>query len=371
MSSDGSTGRRDGFDRWVATMKNEHQPMQAESAPLKPNLHPKLELDLDENATHVHRIPKEIINRMREQRELEKQSAKPQRAPEPRAPEPRAPEAPAPNPRALDQKTLEQQAFGQFDDSSDDETDSALGGLSDDRTAVFRPPPELLARAKRMKPPSKPNPQSELPTKPPPAPGASSSVPVTGKARSPGSMPALDDPFVSSVPAPRSPPPAHHHVPLSQLADRGGSGAALAEQRISAPEVERSAVFTSSEPTSGVVSSEPTSGVVSLDTPEEPAAGAAPSSEPEQRVIQPISNDALLAASMASLSSEANAPLAADAANSAEEEAPAPTTTAPLVRSERSVAPDAPRVAPSRWAIWAVALLAAAALVFWRLRHGF
>jgi hypothetical protein len=69
MSSDGSAGRRDGFERWVASMKREQQPLQAKPAASKPM--DKLELELDENATHVHRIPKDLINRMREQRATE------------------------------------------------------------------------------------------------------------------------------------------------------------------------------------------------------------------------------------------------------------------------------------------------------------
>ncbi len=152
MSADGSTGRRDGFERWVASMKRDHQPVSPRSAALTPGTTPsakpstleKLELELDDQATHVHRIPKELINRMRE-REQAREQAKQAEDSIPPSDEQEAPS---------------------------DDGFSGMAAVSDDRTAVFRPPPELLARAKRMRPPAKPNPQSEAPTKPPPAPAA-------------------------------------------------------------------------------------------------------------------------------------------------------------------------------------------------------
>ena len=148
MTADGSAGRRDGFERWVATMKSDHQPVAAKPATLKSAV-PKLELELDENATHVHRIPKELITRMREK-------------------ESRA------------------------QDTADEEARDSMVGVSDDRTAVFRPPPELLARAKRMRPPAKPG-VNEAPTKPPP--------PGVGAELEAASVPAAPKvPFMTSTP---------------------------------------------------------------------------------------------------------------------------------------------------------------------------
>jgi hypothetical protein len=347
MSSDGSTGRREGFDRWVASMKREQQPMQEKPASLKAM--DKLELDLDENATHVHRIPKDLINRLREQRAQEQQASRTQAAAATAAREP-APARPA---QVL--PVSEEQVAHAFEQ---DDIDVALGGVSDDRTAVFRPPPELLARAKRMKPPTKPNVTSELPTKPPPGLGAAdlgAGAPnVPAAARLPGfdgaaavasaSNPALDEPFRAT--APREPAPA-------ALAD----AAVLPEQPISSPDIERSAVFAQSEPTSGVMS---------LGLPEVP-----PVAEESSRVVAlmseepvaPLMNDALLLAVAPPAVETAAVP-------ESDDDAPAPTTTSPLVRSERSQPPEAAPVASPRLLIWLFVALATAAFVFWRLRHG-
>lgn len=357
MSSDGSGGRRDGFDRWVASMKREQQPMQERPASLKDM--DKLELDLDENATHVHRIPKDVINRMREQRAQERQAQKPAVTESVVRPAPiAAPARSAPAPAQPAFESQVQQAFG----GEDEDFAAALGGVSDDRTAVFRPPPELLARAKRMKPPAKPNPNSELPTKPPPAGelgGGTSSLPASAKlpafesapvvARTAGvaartSVPVLTQPLASSATA-----TAAHIDALT--AD------ALAEQPSSSPEIERSAVFAQNEPTSGVMSHGA------------PEASAAPESSrvvalTAEEPVAPLLNDALLLA-MAPPAGEAAA------AGAEEEEAPAPTTTSPMVRSERSVAPEGAPASSSRLVVWLVAALAAGALVYYRLHHGF
>ncbi len=102
--------------------------MATKPASLKPVVHQKLELDLDEGATRVHKFPKELIHRLREQETAKAASSSPP---------------------------------------------------PDDRTAVFRAPPELLARAMRARlsaqgadeaaqiaEAARPN---DLPTKPPPA----------------------------------------------------------------------------------------------------------------------------------------------------------------------------------------------------------
>jgi hypothetical protein len=77
-----------------------------------------------------------------------------------------------------------------------------------------------------------------------------------------------------------------------------------------------------------------------------------------------MTNDALLNA--------LTLPAAETSADPGDEEAPAPTTTSPLVRSERSVAPVEASRAPlaPRFSFWLAVVLAAAAIVFWRLRHG-
>jgi hypothetical protein len=137
-------------------MKQDHKPVAPKAAPLgaptstgasrpaaKVNELEKLELELDDQATHVHRIPKELINRMKE-REQERRAAA------------AAPAVEEDAPSSYEQEIPDEQHY------------EDLSGVNDDRTAVFRPPPELLARAKRMRPPAKPDPGSEAPTKPPP-----------------------------------------------------------------------------------------------------------------------------------------------------------------------------------------------------------
>jgi len=107
----------------------------AKPASLKPVVQ-KLELDLDEGATRVHKFPKELIHRLREQ-----EAAKPSSPP------------------------------------------------ADDRTAVFRAPPELLARAMRARLSAQGGDDAaaaaeaaklnDLPTKPPPA-GADDQIADSG-----------------------------------------------------------------------------------------------------------------------------------------------------------------------------------------------
>src|SRR3954465_10042282 len=126
MSSDGSP-RRDGFERWVASMKREQQPLQAKPAASKPM--DKLELELDENATHVHRIPKDLINRMREQRANEQREARERAAPEPPKSVPEPPK-PAPEPARASMPHAElAQAFAS---DMDDDDGSSMHGVSDD-----------------------------------------------------------------------------------------------------------------------------------------------------------------------------------------------------------------------------------------------
>ncbi|HEX6765000.1 MAG TPA: hypothetical protein VF103_05970, partial [Polyangiaceae bacterium] len=103
MSDNPAEKKTQGFERWVASLKL--------GTPLRPpsNPPPPTEgadgspLTLDEQATLINRLPKEVIYKLRER-------------------------------------------------------DSQRAGIpkSDDSTAVFTPPPELLARAKRFQAPPKP-----------------------------------------------------------------------------------------------------------------------------------------------------------------------------------------------------------------------
>jgi hypothetical protein len=103
--SDGPAEKRQGFERWVASLKlgapmrpPSNPPPAAEDADGSP-------LTLDEQATLINRIPKEVIYKLRERDSQRAGSGMPK---------------------------------------------------SDDSTAVFTPPPELLARAKRFQAPPKP-----------------------------------------------------------------------------------------------------------------------------------------------------------------------------------------------------------------------
>jgi hypothetical protein len=111
MSANGATNERLGFHRWVASLKREASSAGGHNAPLSapppaestapPSPHkvssaPAPRVKRDDDATRVHHIPKEIIHRMRARAASE------------------APKAP-----------------------------------QDERTCVFRAPPELLERAKR------------------------------------------------------------------------------------------------------------------------------------------------------------------------------------------------------------------------------
>src|SRR6185503_903654 len=113
--SEGPAEKRHGFERWVASLKlrsplhpPSNPPPAAEGADGSP-------LTLDEQATLINRIPKEVIYKLRER-------------------------------------------------------DSQRAGMpkSDDSTAVFTPPPELLARAKRFQAPPKPEHRSSPTASAPP-----------------------------------------------------------------------------------------------------------------------------------------------------------------------------------------------------------
>src|SRR5688572_25390303 len=103
--SDGPPEKRQGFERWVASLKL-GQPMRPSSSPPPTGEDSDgAPLTLDEQATLINRIPKEVIYKLRERDSQRAGSGMPK---------------------------------------------------SDDSTAVFTPPPELLARAKRFEAPPKP-----------------------------------------------------------------------------------------------------------------------------------------------------------------------------------------------------------------------
>jgi len=138
MTANGPAGKhRDGFERWVASLQ---RPPGAGPKPSEPDVTAPL---VDESATHVQHIPKELIHRLRER-----------------------------------------------------ETQGLLG-VETERTAIFKPPPELLARAKRMRAPNKPAvPEVEPATLPPPPPEAA--VP-TVRPPPPAKTDSLDDDWAELV----------------------------------------------------------------------------------------------------------------------------------------------------------------------------
>jgi hypothetical protein len=94
MSANGATEQRSSFQRWVASLKRESQPGGTSTVPAVPGVREKR----DDDATRVHRVPKDILMR------------------------------------------LQARAAA-----------SASESLHAERTAVFRAPPELLERAKGMR----------------------------------------------------------------------------------------------------------------------------------------------------------------------------------------------------------------------------
>jgi len=160
--SDNPAEKRPGFERWVASLKLGNA-MRPSSTPPPPTEgsdgSPDSPLTLDEQATLINRLPKEVIYKLRERDS--------QRASMPK---------------------------------------------SDDSTAVFTPPPELLARAKRFQAPPKPERSSpnasvppsrprahpsDVPTSPPPAEPVDASERPTSR---PPAMPSSSPPVTSAPP---------------------------------------------------------------------------------------------------------------------------------------------------------------------------
>ena len=139
MSANGATDQRSSFQRWVATLKRESQPNGADAVPATPGVRPKR----DDDATRVHRVPKDILLR------------------------------------------LQARAAA-----------SAVESLHAERTAVFRAPPELLERAKGMGPADRADRATaavEELTQPLPVPGASSAPDASAESSTILDFPALTE----------------------------------------------------------------------------------------------------------------------------------------------------------------------------------
>jgi hypothetical protein len=150
--AENSAEKRVSFERWVASLKSSDSrasdPGSAPGSspgsnqrPVTPEIAP-----FDERATTVHRIPKDMIQKLRA-REASRSDA-------PEEEEPRS----SPD------------ASRQSQPDSDGRRDIArsLAEVDTDSTAVFVPPPELLLRAKRLNaPPKKKDASSEAITEPP------------------------------------------------------------------------------------------------------------------------------------------------------------------------------------------------------------
>ena len=149
--SDNPAEKKQGFERWVASLKLSKNirsnPPPPPDAPVE-----EQPLTLDEQATLINRIPKEVIYKLRERD----------------------------SGRAMPK--------------------------SDDSTAVFTPPPELLARARRFEAP--PKPERSSPT--------SSSSPISSS--SPPISPPISPRVPPSVPRPSVPRPSAAEVEAAAFA---------------------------------------------------------------------------------------------------------------------------------------------------------
>jgi len=158
--SDNPGEKRHGFERWVASLK---LTTRQSSNPPPGGESDERPLTLDEQATLINRIPKEVIYKLRER-------------------------------------------------------DSQRAGMpkTDDSTAVFTPPPELLARAKRFQAPPKPERSSpnasEVPTGRPPPPDVSERI--TSRPPRDASDDASERPTSRPPAMPSSAPPVTSAPPL-------------------------------------------------------------------------------------------------------------------------------------------------------------
>jgi hypothetical protein len=149
--AENSAEKRESFERWVASLKSSDSRASdpgsppgsspgSDERPVAPEL-----AAFDERATTVHRIPKDMIQKLR------------------------AREASRSLPPEDDQDSSPDSQPSQPDSDRQREMARSLAKVDADSTAVFVPPPELLLRAKRMNAPRKPKPaaSSEAITEPP------------------------------------------------------------------------------------------------------------------------------------------------------------------------------------------------------------
>jgi len=142
--AENSAEKRESFERWVASLKgNEARGSDPGSSPgsspgsnERPVTPEPAMAPFDERATTVHRIPKDMIQKLRA-REASR-SVPPESEPT-SSPETARPSAPG-SERSLSRPDIAR----------------SLAQLDTESTAVFVPPPELLLRAKRMNAPPKP-----------------------------------------------------------------------------------------------------------------------------------------------------------------------------------------------------------------------
>jgi hypothetical protein len=173
--SEGPAEKKDGFERWVASLKHEARTLNVPGARVETEHDsseppPNVPLTFDEQVTLVQRLPKDIVKALRERES--------QRA-------------------------------------TRDSSYPPLTKVDEESTAVFVPPPELLARAKRFQPPPKPG-RGSSPSHAIPPPPSESEAPQAPEAKSPNELPTM-------------PPPAEDSLYPNQL------GHAVSAERKSAP----------------------------------------------------------------------------------------------------------------------------------------
>lgn len=148
--AENSAEKRESFERWVASLKSDSRGSDPGSSPgsspgsnerpVTPEIAP-----FDERATTVHRIPKDMIQKLRAREQS--------RSVPPEGERGSAPDSSRPS---------------QPDSERRSDIARSLAEVDTDSTAVFVPPPELLLRAKRLNaPPKKKEAASDAITEPP------------------------------------------------------------------------------------------------------------------------------------------------------------------------------------------------------------
>jgi hypothetical protein len=151
--AENSAEKRESFERWVASLKSSDprasdpgsSPGSSPGSDERPVAPPELAA-FDERATTVHRIPKDMIQKLRAREASRSLPPEEDRDSSPAESRPSQP-----------------------DSDRQREMARSLAQVDTDSTAVFVPPPELLLRAKRMNAPRKPKAanSSEAITEPP------------------------------------------------------------------------------------------------------------------------------------------------------------------------------------------------------------